>query len=248
MEFLSWLFFCLSPFALFCSEDGNGLILCPVFVILGFVFKWIGKSEGSTSKVVVKVEPQKFWQWHYEDCIRKNLVNKESMSDAKMAYEDQEARRWATTICRYHNAPVPSDEQQEKIAASYGVITEKVKRERDTKRDRIQIAKYYLMCKLRKEYLGHIFGRSKNGEHCISPGGVIDKDCLKIKLSDGSTVSNYAVLSKYNLTPEAMWESLSASEKKQATEWIDEYKIKLLENVSAYVKNGTPKPNIDMDF
>ena len=113
MEYLSWLFFCLSPFALFCSEDGNGLILCPIFIILGFVFKWIGNNN-STPTAVVKVEPQKFWEWHYIDAIHKGR-------------SDSEAREWATTICGYHNAWVPSEGKQEQIARANNIVTDKMK-------------------------------------------------------------------------------------------------------------------------
>ena len=134
MEFLSWLFFCLSPFALFCSENGNGLILCPVFIILGFVFKWVGSNCGNTSKAVVKIEPQKFWEWHYKDRMRSMIAEKDSTSDRLMAYKDQEARRWATTICGYHNAWVPPETTQEQIARANGVVTEQMVKEKEEKK------------------------------------------------------------------------------------------------------------------
>jgi hypothetical protein len=144
MGYLSWLFFCLSPFALFCSEDGNGLILCPVFIILGFVFKWIGNNSNGTPTAVVKVEPQKFWEWHYKDRMRSALSQKDSISDNLMAYKDKEARRWATTICGYHNAWVPPEEKQEQIARANGVITEQMVKEKTVNKDRIQIGKMVL--------------------------------------------------------------------------------------------------------
>ena len=96
MEFLSWLFFCLSPFALFCSEDGNGLILCPVFIILGFVFKWIGSNSNATPTAVVKIDPREFWEWHYKNRIRKTIEDRDTLGDRMMAAKDKEAREWAT--------------------------------------------------------------------------------------------------------------------------------------------------------
>lgn len=130
MESLSWIFFCLSPFALFCSEGGNGLILCPVFIILGFVFKWIGNNSGGTPTAVVKVEPQEFWEWHYKNRIRKTLDNRDSISDRKMASDDKGAREWATAMCGYHNVWIPPQEEQERIARENGVITNKMLEER----------------------------------------------------------------------------------------------------------------------
>ena len=120
MEYLSWLFFCLSPFALFCSEDGIGLILCPVFILLGFVFRWIGSCSSGTPTAVVKVKPQEFWEWHYKDRMRNTLAQKETIGDELMAYKDKEARDWATTICGYHNAWVPPESTQEQIARANG--------------------------------------------------------------------------------------------------------------------------------
>lgn len=143
MESLSWIFFCLSPFALFCSEDGNGLILCPTFIILGFVFKWIGNVSIGASKNVVKVKPSEFWECHYKRFISSTLAQKETIGDYLMSYKDKEARDHATTMCRYHNAWIPPEVTQEQIARASGVITEQMVEEKD----RIQFGKYYLMGK-----------------------------------------------------------------------------------------------------
>lgn len=132
MEFLSWLFFCLSPFALFCSENGIGLLLCPVFIALGFLCKSAGNYIGGSP--VVKIEPQNFWEWHYKDRMSSTLAQKESICDELMAHRDKEARSWATTICGYHNAPVPSEAKQEQIARSNGVITDKMVKEKELKK------------------------------------------------------------------------------------------------------------------
>lgn len=126
MDYLSWLFFCLSPFALFCSEDGNGLILCPIFILLGFVFKFIGGNIDNTPTATVKIEPQSFWEWHYKDRMRSMYVQKDLGDEGRMAIHDREARQWATTICGYHNAWVPPEAKQEQIARENGVITEQM--------------------------------------------------------------------------------------------------------------------------
>ena len=133
MESLSWIFFCLSPFALFCSENGSGLILCPIFIILGFVFKWAGNISVGKPKTVVKVSSSEFWEWHYKDRMRGTLAIKDN-NDAFIAYKDKEARRWATTICGYNNAWVPPEATQEQIARANGVITEAMIKERNEKK------------------------------------------------------------------------------------------------------------------
>lgn len=247
MEYLSWLFFCLSPFALFCSEDGNGLILCPVFIILGFVFKWAGSNSGKTSQVVVKVEPQEFWEWHYKDRMRSTLAQKDTISDGLMALKDKEARSWATSICGYHNAPVPSEGTQEQIAKANGVITEKMVKERKEKKDRIQIGKYFLMNELEEKYYSTKIGKGGR-EGCCFPRTYIEEDKYKIELSDGRDVSDYWTKSKYNKSISEMWESLSEEEKTQATKWIDEYEKKLITLCNEYVYGELYEIDVKIDF
>ena len=242
MEFLSWLFFCLSPFALFCSEDGNGLVLCPVFIILGFIFKYAGNNIGGTPTAVVKVEPQKFWEWHYKDRMRNTLAQKDSISDGLMAAKDKEARDWATTICECHNAWVPPEGTQEQIARANGVVTEKMIKQRTEKKDRIQIGKYFLLQKLKAEYEN----KQINGITYRSgfPEMVIDGDCRKIKLSNGRSIDEWNVKRAYNKSIIEMYESLSEQEKNQVIEWTREYAIKLYKSI----KECRYFYGVDMDF
>ena len=149
---LSTIFFILTPFGFFCTGNGTGLITGPLFLILGFVFKWIESNSGGTPTATVKVEPQKFWEWHYKDRMRSMYVQKDLGDEGKMAIHDREARQWATTICGYHNAWVPPETKQEQIARENGVVTEKMIKERKEKKDRIQIAKYFLMVRLEEKY------------------------------------------------------------------------------------------------
>lgn len=224
MEYLSWLFFCLSPFALFCSEDGNGLILCPVFIILGFVFKWIGNNSGGTPRAVIKVEPQKFWEWHYKDRIRSTLAQKETISDKLMAVKDKEARSWATTICGYHNAWVPPESTQEQIARATGIVTEQMVENREINKDRIQIGKYFLMRELRLKY---------ENKSCLAKRE-IEKDMRKIKLSRCYGADDWWVKHEYGKTVSEIWEVLSLDEKEQAEKWIKEYEEKLIKAIKDY--------------
>lgn len=234
MEFLSWLFFCLSPFALFCSENGNGLILCPVFIILGFVFKYVGSNSGGTPTKVVKVEPQNFWEWHYKDRISSALAQKNTISDGLMALKDKEARQWATSICGYHNAWVPPEEKQEQIARANGVITEQMVKEKTENKDRVQIGKYFLMCELEEKY-HTITIKDKTGKNCCYPDMTIEEDKYNIESSDGHQISDYWVQSTYNKSINEMWKILSENERAQATEWIEEYERKLIKAAHDYV-------------
>ena len=240
MESLSWVFFCLSPFALFCSEDGNGLILCPVFIILGFVFKCIGSNSGSTSKATVKVEPQKFWEWHYRDRMRSTFAQRDSINDELMALKDKEARSWATTICGYHNAWVPPESTQEQIARANGVITEQMVKANTIKKDKIQIGKYFLMCELKSKYDNAKTWHTRKE---------IEKDMKKIKISRHGGADDWYVKQEYDMTVSEMWETLSLEEKQKAEEWVKEYEEKLIQAIQDYEKNITYTIHcVKMDF
>lgn len=238
MEGLSWIFFCLSPFALFCSESGNGMILCPVFIILGFIFKYAG-SIGSTPRATVKVEPQKFWEWHYKDRMRSTFAEKDSIGEHLMSYRDKEARHWATTICGYHNALVPPEGKQEQIARACGVITEQMIKEKTIKKDRIQIGKYFLMDRLLFKY--------EDGD--IQATRRIKEDMKKITISHHAGADDWYVKSEYGITGRDMWKDLSAEEKEQVVEWVKEYEQKLIEAIRYYKSNieFVIQP-IDMDY
>lgn len=220
MEFLSWLFFCLSPFALFCTENGGGLILCPVFIILGFIFKCAGNNDEGGA--VVKIEPQKFWEWHYKDRISSTLVRKDTISDELMALKDKEARSWATTICGYHNAWVPPENTQEQIARANGVITEKMVKANTVKKDMVQIGKYFLMCELKLKYDNAKTWRMTRE---------IEKDMRKIELSKYKGADDWWVNRAYGKTVREVWNTLSPEEKEQAEKWVKEYEEKLIRAV-----------------
>lgn len=247
MEYLSWLFFCLSPFALFCSENGNGLILCPVFIILGFVFKWIGNNSSGTPTAVVKIEPQKFWEWHYKDRMRSMYVQKDSGDEGKMAIHDQEARQWATSMCGYHNACVPPEAMQEQIARANGVVTEQMVKEKTVNRDRVQIGKYFLMNELEEKYRSTKIGKGGR-ENCCFPSMYIEEDKDKIRSSDDRFISDYWTKSKYNKSISEIWRSLSEEEKNQATKWVEEYEEKLIKQCNEYVYGELYDIDVKMDF
>lgn len=247
MESLSWIFFCLSPFALFCSGDGNGLILCPVFIILGFIFKWIGNNSSGTPTAVIKIEPQKFWEWHYKDRMRSTLAEKDSISDGLMALRDKEARDWATTICGYHNAWVPPEATQEQIARANGVITEQMIKELNEKKDKIQVGKYILMNELMKKYDIAKVGRGGRNP-CYYPSSRIKKDIDKIKTSNNRYITEHWAYDKYKKSIKEIWSSLSEEEKNQAKSWVEEYERRLMNMAHEYIENKRNDDNVEMDF
>ena len=226
MESLAWMFFCLSPFALFCSRDGNGFFLCPLFIILGFVFKWLAKNGGKPPKSTVKVSHEEFWEWHYRDRMRSTFLQKKSIDDHLMAVRDQEARRWASAICQYNNAVAPPEKTQEQIARAYGVITEAMIRENNEKKDRIQIGKYFLMNEIYREYKG------RN----VYADIYICRDMQKLRLSRCGCADDWWVQREYGKTVKEIWESLSQEEKEEAARWAMEYEEKFAKSIRDYEK------------
>lgn len=246
MKYLSWMFFCLSPFVLFCSENGAGLILCPVFIALGFIFKNAGNNAGG-GRTIVEIEPQKFWEWHYKDRMRNSLAQKDTIRAELMALNDQEARRWATSICGYHNAPVPSEGVQEQIARANGVVTETMIKERNKKKDRIQVGKYILMNEL-KNKCDKIKVKDSLRRRYYYPAMRIKKDIDKINSSNNRGITEYWAHDKYKKTIKEIWNSLSEEEKKQAAIWVEEYKSQLINVMREYLEGKRHDDNIEMDF
>lgn len=247
MELLSWLFFCLSPFALFCTESGGGLILCPVFIILGFIFKYVGSNISDTPTAVVKVEPTEFWEWHYKDRMRSTLAQKDTINDGLMALKDKEARDWATTICGYHNAWVPPEAAQEKIARSNGVITVQMVKENASKKDRVQIGKYFLLKELAKMYSGKQFGTGIGGKYCC-PCTIIKNDLHKVKLSNRREINENLIEYDYKMSLRAIWDNLPKEEKSETVSWIKKYEDQLIKQINIYIEDERHFDSVDVDF
>ena len=187
------------------------------------MFKYAGNNVGG--KAVVEIEPQNFWEYHYKDRMRSTLAQKETISDGLMALKDKEARSWATTICGYHNAWVPPEGKQEQIARANGVITEKMVKANEVKKDRIQIGKYYLMCELKFKY---------DNVKTWSIQKEIKNDMKKIKIAHHGGADDWYVKQAYRMTVEEMWKTLSVDEKQQAEKWVKEYEEKLIQAVKDY--------------
>ena len=223
MEYLSWLFFCLSPFALFCSDGGNGLILCPIFIILGFVFKWI--NEGGLEPKI-KVKPQDWWETNYKINMAQGRGHEASKGIAD----------WSTNV---NYCPMPTEEKKERIARSMGVITPQMKYDEEDRWNRIQVEKYRLMEALYEKY--------KN-KTISSPDYVVGKRigrvCYPYMYIDGSkrVLKNHIEVYRWNKDP---WSATpSEDEKNEAKKWIEEYEERLLKEINDYIENDIDMPTI----
>ena len=140
---LAKVFLCTSPFALFCSKNGNGIQLCIVFLILGGICWWIG--DGGLNPTI-RVKPKDWWETQFRDSIAKKR-------DRELTnHEVQESLKWADYITSSNKLPMPTDEEKERIMESMGIESPKVKKEKRDHIDRIQFGKKYLLDKAIKEY------------------------------------------------------------------------------------------------
>ena len=160
MEYVSSVLLWTSPFALFCSEDGNGLTIGAILATIGLVCRWIGNNVG-----VKRLPPREFWEAHYHRRLTDNLTSMGKDNEWNMAEADQEARKYATTMCRYSGISAPSDSAQEQFAIANGIITKRMLEEQKEEKYRIQIGKYFLMNKLIEKY----------ANMKIDKGGLVEK-------------------------------------------------------------------------
>lgn len=239
MEYLSWLFFCLSPFVLFASDNGTGLISCPVFIILGFVFKYIAKKSKTVSytdedgkknvykietdecgntKLTAVVEPQNFWEWHF-----KQRLNEKIHPNLNATNTPEMARDWANQMCMYHGVGYPSDEKFEQICKEMGLKTKKVKDAEDEVYDRIQAGKFLLLDRFEK-----IQGTPWDRINIIK----MEKKKLYFKKTGHCYgVGDFQIWSRFKKDTGEVWNSLTQKERDEATKWFEEWKNNAIKNV-----------------
>ena len=122
MSFLSTMFFILTPFGFFCTENGTGLITGTVFLLLGFLFRWI--ADGGIERAnAPKVSSETFWRTHFTN--RYSDFKKSIKSQRENFYYTEEAKSWADAVTRANGGIPPSDERFEEIAKELGVETRK---------------------------------------------------------------------------------------------------------------------------
>ena len=226
MSFLGTMFFILTPFGFFCTENGTGLITGTIFLILGVVCKWIGEG-GTESKI--KIEPQDFWDFHY----RSGLAN---------GLHDRDARKTADAIARMNNCPIPSEEQKEKTAKSMGIVTDKMKQDEENRFNRIQVGKYYLMTELKEKYKMEKIEKNKRFK---SKWLCIDYERSRLFFKGTFTpISEYLVEYRLGMSIAEVWNSLLPKEKKEAQDWVNEYETRLCKEIHDYIEHGIYCPTI----
>ena len=228
MEFLSIIFFSVAPFALFCSEGGNGLFLCPLFLILGAICKWI--SNGGIDEMHrPRVSSEEFWTIHFLDHYNSWRGNE------KVNVTAEDSRRWADEVTRSNGGTPPSNERYEEIARANGIKTRKVRQVDEDRWNRIQVEKYRLMGELEKKY-GWIGFRNKDKTRIYCPR-------LCIKPSRQALKGFIKVDPLRNQDP---WTAILAEdEKMEAKKWIEEYEERLLREMNDYLENGVKVPTIE---
>ena len=225
MEYLSWMFFCLSPFALFCSEDGNGFILCPIFIILGFACNWLEGIDTLSifikPRVLAKEEKAKlyeFWMIRFKQKLSEKIhPNLNATNTPEMA------RDWANQMCIYHGVGYPSDEKFEQICKEMGLKTKKVKDAEDEVYDRIQAGKFFLLDRFEK-----IQGTPWDRINIIK----MEKKKLYFKKTGYCYgVGDFQIWSRFKKDTDEMWNSLTQKERDEATKWFEEWKNNAIKNV-----------------
>lgn len=236
MEFINSLgtgAFILAPIALFCSQNGNGFILCVVLLILGGICKWIG---GGGLNPTVRISRRKWWEEQYKARLGINSANKDK-PDAK---DDQIAKDIADWSTKSMKLPMPTEEEKEKIARAIGVTTYQMKYDEEDRWNRIQVEKYRLMEELYKKYKAkgdicskdYVFGK-RVGRVCC-PYMYIKYSMMVLK--------DFITVYEWNQNP---WtETASIDEKAEAKKWIDEYEKRLISEVNDYIENGISMPTI----
>lgn len=154
MDYLGTMFLILTPFGFFCTENGTGMITGPIFLILGILFKWLAKngtSFTSTPKAKYQVSSEEFWKIKFKEQYDK--LKQDDVSEMLNSINVKHAKRWADDVTRSHGAIPPSDERYEQIAKELGIKTEKAIRTETDRRNRLNIAKTYLLRQYMQDYV-----------------------------------------------------------------------------------------------
>ena len=209
-----------------------------VFLVLGFICKWLGKNNLNPT---VKLSRKNYWEENYKAALGNVSANKDKPS----AEHDKSARAQADMVTRWANIPLPTEEEKDKISLSMGVVPYKMQREADKQaRDRwnrIQHEKYRLLGEFEK-----VISWEAVGENCSFPWRYIERfPCpLERYVGDSRKVLKRS-LDYYSVLEEAPWDKpLSAEEKAIATQWVNEYIKRFMKEVNDYIENNTPMPTI----
>lgn len=221
-----------SPFALFCSKNGNGIYLCIVFLILGGICKWIGNGG---LEPTIRVKPKDWWETQFRMSIDKKEGKQLSPNDVQASLD------WANYITTANKCPMPSEAEKERIARSMGLTTPKMKQEEIDKWDRLQVGKCYLLKEFQEQF-------AKPG-YVSRPDLYIEYSIRALQFSDRSTVEGYCTFHRFKKNIEEMWNTeLTKREKEEARKWVEEYKSRFFEELEEYRANKTPMHTIKFHY
>ena len=243
---LSTMFFILTPFGFFCTGNGTGLITGPVFLIIGFILKWV--EEGGIERASrPKVSSEEFWTIQF-------LQHYNTWKDVKEAHNTAEgSKSWADQVTRANGGIPVSDERFEQIAKENGITTRKMQFANRARFNRIQLGKYYLMGKLIEKYKDWKKEPVKNSEYKFAePVRYIEASRKALKFATwtyGLTAEERKVVD-YGFTEnnEEGFNKLSVEEKSVAEKWVSEYEARFLEEVHSYIETGVSMPTIDKHY
>lgn len=242
---MSTIFFILTPFGLFCTENGTGLIVAPIFLILGFICKWI--ENGGFEKInTSKVSSEEFWTIHFLDRYY-------SLKKSGMVCATEEAKGWADEVTKFNGGCPVSDEKFEQIAKEHGIVTKKEQKTTEDIFDRIQFGKYYLLGKLKEKYKNMSIV-DKEGKWAIISWShpqyipieeLIDASQQALSfVGIGNNLTKLNIFDKYKKEDDDIWITLSPREKEIAQAWVSEYEDRLVNEIKLCEKSDEPLPTI----
>lgn len=247
MAYFSWLFFCIAPFALFCSGGGTGIIVCPVFILLGVLCRWIANG-GIERANTPKLSNNEFWEITF--IKRYRSMKNSDYKDFPDYMAAEEAKGWADYITDCQGGYPVSAEKYEEIAKKYGIVTKK-EYEIDAHRwDRVQMMKYYLMKKLSDKYRG--IHKSKG----LIPSSIIDDEKDALYRANGyENVSYYGTPIYVNgkeykpyYFDEELIKFIPQDEIEEAQKWVDEYEQRLIKEMDDYLNHDIEMPTAKMHY
>lgn len=219
--------FVIAPISLFCSQNGNGITLCIIFLVLGIICRWIGNGGLNPT---VRIKKENWWEEHYKMCLGAQAANKDKLD----ATDDKIARENADYRTRIKNIPLPSEEEKEKIARSMGIITYKMQQDAKDSWNKIQYEKCRLMKEFEENTNWNEFGKGYNS--------------FRLYVEASRKALEYH-MDFYSVLKEQPWDKpLTTEEKLEANKWIKEYKERFLKEVNDYVENKKSMPTIDYHY
>ena len=195
----SKIFLCTSPFALFCSRNGNGGALFLVFLILGGICAWIGHGG---LEPTLRVKPKDWWETQFRHSIALKKSKELSNQDVK------DSLKWADYITSSNKLPMPT-EKSDHI-------------------DRIQFGKYYLMekeiKKMEKENFGSFHDDWRERNSLTTYMGHLCREISYCNLCRVTFIDYDDLRNRFGMDkPEKVWNLvLSNEERREAAKWTKE--------------------------